>query len=226
MCPTLLRGLPYGVVSDVAPDVDEDELPPLPAELSARVTAFLEELADLHALEHAAVRELLWRVLERIGRLEAFSLEQAGLLARGPEDARDDQEREELLEQERAFVAACPRKLETIAQAALAFTLALWLQCRPDWEDPAQTVTEVRTELDAELATEVAPPRRRHRLEPTKPAVTDSMKATLWRAASEVACAAHELADARFPGTAGTTMLTAAASLTVEAFDIRQAIAR
>jgi hypothetical protein len=39
-------------------------------------------------------------------------------------------------------------------------------------------------------------------------------------------CAAHELADARLPGTAGTTMIGDAASLMFEAFEIKQAIAR
>ncbi|MCA1677538.1 MAG: hypothetical protein LC777_00630, partial [Actinobacteria bacterium] len=53
-----------------------------------------------------------------------------------------------------------------------------------------------------------------------------SVEITLRSGASEVACAAHELADARLPGTAGTTMIGAAASLMFEAFEIEQAIAR
>jgi hypothetical protein len=87
-------------------------------------------------------------------------------------------------------------------------------------------VSEARTELVSELQIEAAPPGRRFPLEATKRDVADSIKGTLWRAASEVACAAHELADARLPGTAGTTMIGAAASLMFEAFEIKQAIAR
>ena len=48
---------------------DEDELPPLPGELVDAVDGLFEELEDLHWLEDAAVRELLCRVLERVGRL-------------------------------------------------------------------------------------------------------------------------------------------------------------
>ncbi|HEU4728942.1 MAG TPA: hypothetical protein VFT22_13655, partial [Kofleriaceae bacterium] len=68
-------------------DCDEDELPPLPGELVEAVDELFEELDDLHRLEDAAVRELLWRVLERVGRLEHFCLEEGGMFGRTVEDA-------------------------------------------------------------------------------------------------------------------------------------------
>ena len=215
-----------GIVSEDELDYCEDELPPLPGELAEAVDELFEELDDLHRSEDAAVRERLWRVLERVGRLESFCLEEASMFGRTVEDARDSEEREWLLEQERNFVGYCPRELDAIAQAAIEFTVALWIQCSPDWEEPSKSVSEARTELVSELQIAAAPPGQRFALEATKRDVADSLKGTLWRAASEVACAAHELADARLPGTAGTTMIGAAASLMFEAFEIKQAIAR
>ncbi len=69
-----------------------------------------------------------------------------------------------------------------------------------------------------------APQGRMFLLEASKRDVEASVTSTLRRAASEVACAAHELRAAR-PGTAGTTMIGSAAALMFEAFEIRQAIA-
>ena len=141
-----------GVVSEDELDCDEDELPPLFGELVAAVDDLLEELDDVHQLQDAAVRELLWRVLERVGQLEHFCLEEAGMFGRTVEDARDSKERKWLLEQERNFVVYCPREREAIAQAAIEFTVALWIQCSPDWEEPSQSVSEARTELVSEGA--------------------------------------------------------------------------
>lgn len=95
--------------------------------------------------------------------------------------------------------------------------------------EPSQAMgdpEQARSELVSELQIAASPPDRRFPLEATKRDVAGSLRVTLWRAASEVACAAHELADARLPGEAGTTMIGAAASLMFEAFEIKQAIAR
>jgi len=216
-----------GVVSEDELDCCEhDELPPLPGELVEAVDELFEELDDLRRLEDAAVRELLWRVLERVGRLDGFCLEEASVFGRTVEDARDSEAREWLSEQERNFVGYCPGELDAIARAAIEFTVALWIGCSPDWEEPSQSVSEARTELVSELQIAAAPPGRRFALDATKRDVADSVEITLRGVASEVACAAHELADARLPGTAGTTMIGAAASLMFEAFEIKQAIAR
>ena len=107
-------------------------MPPLPGELAEAVDELLEELKDLHRLEDAAVRELLWRVLERVGRLEHFCLEEAGMSGRTVEEARDSEEREWLLEQERRFVGYCPRELGAIAHAAIEFAVASRIQYGPD----------------------------------------------------------------------------------------------
>jgi hypothetical protein len=163
---------------------------------SAR-TLYRPQLDDLRRLGEAAVRERLWRVLESIGRLEHFCLEEASIFSQTVDDARDTKEREWLMDQERNFVAYCPRELDAIAQAAIEFTVALWIQCSPDWDEPSQSVSEARTELVSELQIEAAPAGRRFLLEATKRDVADSIKGTLWRAASEVACAVYELADAR-----------------------------
>jgi hypothetical protein len=64
-----------GVVSEDELDACEDELPPLPGDLVEAVDEVFEELDDLRQLEDAAARELLWRVLERVGRLEHLCLE-------------------------------------------------------------------------------------------------------------------------------------------------------
>lgn len=142
-------------------DCDEDELPPLPDDLAGAVGELFGGLDDLHRLEDAAVRELLWRVLERVGRLEHFCLEEASMSGRTVEDARDPQEREWLLEQERKFVGCCSQELDAIAQAAIEFAVALWIQCSHDWEEPSQSVGEARTELVSELQIAGASPGRR-----------------------------------------------------------------
>jgi len=114
------------VVSDDELDCcRDDELPPLPGELVDAVDELFDELDDLRRLEDAAVRELLWHVLERVGRLEGFCLEEASVFGRTMENARDSEEREWLSEQERNFVCYCPGELEAIAQAAIEFTVAL-----------------------------------------------------------------------------------------------------
>jgi len=48
------------------------------------------------------------------------------------EDARDSEEREWLLEQERRFVGYCPRELGAIAHAAIEFAVASRIQYGPD----------------------------------------------------------------------------------------------
>ena len=131
-----------GVVSEDELDCCEhDELPPLPGELVEAVDELFEELDDLRRLEDAAVRELLWRVLERVGRLDGFCLEEASVFGRTVEDARDSEAREWLSEQERNFVGYCPGELDAIARAAIEFTVALWIGCSPDWEEPSQSVS-------------------------------------------------------------------------------------
>ena len=107
-------------------------------------------------------------MLERVGRLAQFCLEEAGLFGRTVEEARDSDEREWLLEQERNFVGYCPRELDAIVHAATEFTAALWIECSPDWKEPSQSVSEARTELVSELRIAVAPPDRRFPLEATK----------------------------------------------------------
>ena len=116
------------------------------------------DAACFYGFEDAAVRELLWRVLERVGRLEHFCLEKARMVGRTVEDARDSEERDWLVEQERNFVGYCPRELDSIARSAIEFAVALWIQCSPDWEEPSQSVGEARTELVSELQIAVVSP--------------------------------------------------------------------
>ncbi len=149
-------------------DADEDELPPLPGELVEAVDELFDELHDLRHLEDAAVRDQLWCVLESVGRLDHVCLEEASMFGRTVEDARDAEEREWLSERERNFVRYCPQELDRIARAAVQFTVALWIQCSRDWEEPSQSVNEARTELVSELQMAAAPPGRRFPLEATQ----------------------------------------------------------
>ena len=104
------------------------------------------------------------------------------------------------MEQERKFVGCCSQELDVIAQAAIEFAVALWVQCSPDWEEPSQSVSEARTELVSEVQIAAAPPARRLLLEATKRDVADAMTAMLWRAASEVGRARAGRCEAAWHG--------------------------
>lgn len=67
------------------------------------------------------------------------------------EDARDAEQRERLLEEERSFVAYCPRALDELAHAAIKFSVALLDSVQRRWEDSSKILSEARGELVAEL---------------------------------------------------------------------------
>jgi len=204
---------------------DEDEFPPLPADLAAAIDELLSEFDDEASLEAAAVRELLWTVLERVGRLDEYRISET-MGGWTVEDARDEEHRRQLIEEERRFVSHCARELDEIAAAAIKFALALWIQCSGEWEDLPKQIDDARAEVVSELQISVAHPGRRFPLEATKRDVEASLSGTLWRVAAEVATSAHELATSRLRGAAGTTMLGSVAAVIFEAYEIRQAIAR
>jgi hypothetical protein len=97
------------------------------------------------------------------------------------EDARDEEHRRQLIEEERRFVSHCARELDEIAAAALKFVLALWIQCSGEWEDLPKQIDDARAEVVSELQVSVARPGRRFPLEATKRDVEASLSGTLWR---------------------------------------------
>lgn len=210
-------------VDDESLDCGEDELPPLPQDLEARLDELFAQFGDRRPLEDAAVRELLWGVLERVGGLDEYRLNET-TDGWAVEDARDEQHRRQLICEQRGFVVDCARGLDAIAGSAVEFTLALWTQCDPE-EQPAKLVDEARAEIASELQISVDGQGERPPLEASKRDVEVSLRFTLRELAAEVAAAAHELSSSRLPGAAGSTMLHAAEAATFAAYEIRRALA-
>jgi hypothetical protein len=146
---------------------DEDEFPPLAADLAAAIDELLSEFDDEASLEDAAVRELLWTVLERVGRLDEYRISET-MGGWTVEDARDEEHRRQLIEEEPRFVSYCARELDEVAAAAIKFALALWIQCSGEWEELPKQIDDARAEVVSELQISVAHPGRRFPLEATK----------------------------------------------------------
>ncbi len=141
------------------------------------------------------MRELLWRTVERIGRLEHFCIEEAGTFGRSVEEARDADEREWLLgagAQVRPLLPAGARRDRAgnnrvhgragdPVQPRLGGALTTWARFAPS------SFPNCRS-----------PPRLpdtgwRSR----RPTVADSVKITLWPAASEAAYAYERVSPGR-----------------------------
>jgi hypothetical protein len=196
-------------------DVDDEATPP-----PARLAAAAEALLALAVGESRPGREVsdadrLLDVLMLVGRLHGLCTTHAGFFSSDLPPV-DDDERAWVAERDLAFVCRCADELVELAAGCVRFAVALWVDLRPDWEDPPdarqEAVAEAREEILSELGILAGRPPSPP-LTAGKYAVAEFVRPTLLFAALACADAAHELTDERFPGTAGGTMLGLAASL-------------
>lgn len=175
-------------VEDDDEDLEDEGTPPPP-----RLAAAAEELLTLATQEPRphhpgdGDRDRLFEVLTRIGKLHGLCNTHADFFDYAPTPV-DDEERAWAAERELAFVRRCCDELAELAAGCVQFAVSLW------------------SDLLAER------PRAR-RLTAGTHEVAEFLRPTLLFAALHCADAAHELTDARFPGTAATTMIGLAASL-------------
>ncbi len=214
----------------VAPDIDEDledEEPSAPPKLAAAAEELLALTTQTRVPhEHASDTDHLLDVLRLLGRLHALCISEAGFFVHDPTPV-DDVERVWAAEQELAFARRCADELADLASSCVRFAIALWVDLRPEWEEAAdarrQAVTEAREELLTELGILSKRSGPTHRLTPTKHDVAEFLRPSMLFASLACADAAHELADQRMPGTAGSTMLGLAASLLTDGDEIATA---
>jgi hypothetical protein len=112
----------------------------------------------------------------------------------------------------RGFICWCADQLAETAGLAIEFATVLCAEVE-DHKSRSEIVDELRSELMMELAIEAAPPTRHAPLSATKRAVADDVEVDLRFAAGDLAKAAFELADSRWPAQAASTAVYIAAKL-------------
>jgi hypothetical protein len=133
------------------------------------------------------------------------------LFAEDPEP-REEWEREHLEESTRSFICWCADQLAETAALAVEFATALCLEV-DDHKRPSAVVDELRGELMNEMAIETAAGVDRRGVAASKRAVAETLEVDLRFAAIELATAAHELADSRWPAQAASSAVYLAARL-------------
>ncbi len=204
----------------VEPDEDLDEEEPEDAPPPPKLAAALDQLLSL-AVEapppyypDASDTDRLLHALMAVGRLHALCNTNAGFLG-AERPPVDEEERQWAAERDLEFVRRCADELLEVVARCVRFAVWLWAHLRPEGEPRREArrnaAGEAREETLFELG--MCAQRPRARLSADKHRVADFLRPTLAFAALQCADAAHELEDARFPGTAGSTMLDLAASL-------------
>jgi hypothetical protein len=189
---------------DAVDDVEEPE-PEAPPRLRAAGEDILRRGQDVRSssLEND-VGDRLLRVLHQVGRIDHVCHEQAGGLFAEDREPRDEWEREDLEQSTRGFICWCADQLAETAGLAIEFATMLCAEVE-DHKSRSEIVDELRSELMMELAIETAPPTRHTPLSATKRAVADDVEVDLRFAAGDLAKAAFELADSRWPAQAANT---------------------
>lgn len=216
---------------DIVDDDDED------LDDEPRVPARLRDAAE-QLLAHARAgrrrsrsprtdEERLIRVLQLLGQLNDQRQAAAGLFVSDDPEPRDEAERRDLADSERQFVIYCADQLAVIASAALEFAIELAASF-DDHKTPTQArddaVDELRHELLSELAINALRPIIGAPLRARKRDVAEHLGLiVLSSAALDVADAAHELTQQRFPGQASITMTYLAAQLISAGDEIAEA---
>lgn len=165
-------------------------------------------------------------VLQLLGQLNDQRLDAGGGLFNTDPEPRDDDERRDLADSERAFAIHCANQLAAIASAALEFAIELTASF-----DDHSTSTHARDNAVDELRVELLSELAIHTLRPTmdplqlsKRDITEHLgMIVLPSAALDVADAAHELTQHRFPGQAAITTTYLAAQLISAADEIAAA---
>ena len=206
----------------------EDEGTPPP---SPRLAAAAEELLTLATQKPRphqpgdGDRDRLFEVLTRIGKLHGLYNTHADFFDSAPTPV-DDEERAWAAEREQASVRRCCDELAELAAGCVQFAVLLWSDLHSEWEDTSEArrkaTAEAREEILSELGILAERPWARRLMAGTHE-VAEFLRPTLLFAALHCADAAHELTDARFPGTAATTMIGLAASLLTDGDQIATA---
>lgn len=213
-------------VEDDDEDLEDEGTPPPP-----RLAAAAEELLALATQEPRphhpgdGDRDRLFEVLTRIGKLHELYNTHADFFDYAPTPV-DDEERAWAAERELAFVRRCCDELAELAAGCVQFAVLLWSDLHSEWEDTPEARRKATAEARAEILSEVgilAERPRVRRLTAGRHEVAEFLRPTLLFAALHCADAAHELTDARFPGTAATTMIGLAASLLTDGEQIATA---
>jgi len=209
-------------VADEHDTVDDDD----PLDDEPQAPAQLREAAE-QLLAHARAgwrrsrslrtdEERLVRVLQLLGQLNDQRQAAAGLFASDDPEPRDEAERHDLADSERRFVIYCAEQLAVIASAALEFAIDLAASF-DEHKTPTQARDDAVDELRHELLSELAINAVRPVISPLQPRKRDVAEhlglIVLSSAALDVADAAHELTQQRFPGQASITMTYLAAQL-------------
>lgn len=206
---------------DVADDDDPEEEAPEASPVLREAVKQL--LAGAHSAERArgAARwrtdqDRLGRLLELVGQLNNERLEAGGLFVSDQPEPRDEQEREDQVEQERAFARHCADRLAAIAAVAIDFAIELAASFDDDGSSAKarnEATKEIRDELLSELATH-GPRLGVPRLTALKRDVAEHVGLIVLPAAAlDIADAVYELAHSHFPGQAGSTATYLAANV-------------
>ena len=207
---------------DDAEDLDDE--PQVPAHLRDAAEQLLAHARTGRRRSRSARtdQERLIGVLQLLGQLNDQRLDAGGLFTSDPEP-RDEAERRDLADSERAFVIHCAKQLAVIASAALKFAIELTASF-DDHSTPTQARDDAVNELRAELLSELAIHTLRPAMDPLQPRKRDVAEhlglIVLPSAALDIADAAHELTQHRFPGQAAITTTYLAAQLISAADEI------
>jgi hypothetical protein len=200
--------LPENAVDDV-----EEPEPEAPPRLRAAGEDVLRRGQDVRSSSlESDVGDRLLRVLHQVGRIDHVCHEHAGGLFGEDREPRDEWEREDLEQSTRGFICWCADQLAEAAGLAIEFATVLCAEVE-DHKSRSEIVDELRSELMMELAIETAPPTRHAPLSATKRVVADDVEVDLRFAAGDLAKAAFELADSRWPAQAANTAVYIAAKL-------------
>jgi hypothetical protein len=203
--------LPEDAVEDID-DVEEPE-PEAPPRLRAAGEDILRRGQDVRSSSlESDIGDRLLRVLHQVGRIDHVCHEHAGGLFAEDREPQDEWERAELEQSTRGFICWCADQLAEAAGLAVEFATVLCAEVE-DHKSRSKIVDELRSELMMELAIETAPPTRHAPLSATKRAVADDVEIDLRFAAGDLAKAAFELADSRWPAQAAVTAVYVAAKL-------------
>ena len=213
--------------TDEDDDEDLDDEPHAPAHLREAAEQLLAHASGGRRRSRSPRTddERLTRVLQLLGQLNDQRLDAGGGLFNTDPEPRDDDERRDLADSERAFAIHCANHLAATASAALEFAIELTASFN-DHLTPSQArdnaVDELRVELLSELAIHTL--RTMDPLQLSKRDIAEHLgMIVLPSAALDVADAAHELTQHRFPGQAAITTTYLAAQLISAADEIAAA---